>query len=131
VHSLSASLQDMDISVKYDDRDTQRPGFKFAEGEMKGVPLRVAVGARDMKKGKLTVARRDKKTKETGMKEGQAVTIENLLGTIQENIYHKALAFRNEHITGVNSYEEFKEILETKGGFVSCHWDGTVETEKR
>ena len=131
VHSLSASLQDMDISVKYDDRDTQRPGFKFAEWEMKGVPLRVAVGARDMQNGTVELARRDTQTKETVSQEGLAVTIENLLGIIQENIYHKALSFRNEHITEVNSYEEFKEILETKGGFVSCHWDGTVETEKR
>lgn len=131
VHSLSAALQDMDISVKYDDRDTQRPGFKFAEWEMKGVPLRVAVGARDMQNGTVELARRDTQTKETVSQEGLAVTIENLLGIIQENIYHKALSFRNEHITEVNSYEEFKEILETKGGFVSCHWDGTVETEKR
>ncbi|MCC2598183.1 proline--tRNA ligase [Sphingobacterium sp. FBM7-1] len=131
VNSLSASLQDMDISVKYDDRDTQRPGFKFAEWEMKGVPLRVAVGARDMQNGTVELARRDTQTKETVSQEGLAVTIENLLGIIQENIYHKALSFRNEHITEVNSYEEFKEILETKGGFVSCHWDGTVETEKR
>ena len=131
VNSLSASLQDMDISVKYDDRDTQRPGFKFAEWEMKGVPLRVAVGTRDMQNGTVELARRDTQTKETVSQEGLAVTIENLLGIIQENIYHKALSFRNEHITEVNSYEEFKEILETKGGFVSCHWDGTVETEKR
>ncbi|PRD56118.1 proline--tRNA ligase [Sphingobacterium gobiense] len=131
VRTLTSELQDMDISVKYDDRDTQRPGFKFAEWEMKGVPLRVAVGARDMQNGTVELARRDTQTKETVSQEGLAVTIENLLGIIQENIYHKALSFRDEHITEVNSYAEFKEVLEHKGGFISCHWDGTVETEKR
>lgn len=131
VHTLTDELNGVDISVKYDDRDTQRPGFKFAEWEMKGVPLRVAVGARDMQNGTVELARRDTQTKETVSQEGLAVTIENLLGIIQENIYHKALSFRNEHITEVNSYDEFKEVLETKGGFISCHWDGTVETEKR
>ena len=131
VKTLTDELQGMDISVKYDDRDTQRPGFKFAEWEMKGVPLRVAVGARDMQNGTVELARRDIQSKETVSQEGLAVTIENLLGIIQENIYHKALSFRSEHITEVNSYEEFKELLESKGGFISCHWDGTVETEKR
>jgi prolyl-tRNA synthetase len=131
VNTLTAELQGMHISVKYDDRDTQRPGFKFAEWEMKGVPLRVAVGARDMQNGTVELARRDTQTKETVSQEGLAVTIENLLGIIQENIYHKALSFRSEHITEVNSYEEFKDVLENKGGFISCHWDGTVETEKR
>ncbi len=131
VNKLTSELQDMDISIKYDDRDTQRPGFKFAEWEMKGVPLRVAVGARDMQNGTVELARRDTQTKETVSQEGLAVTIENLLGIIQENIYHKALSFRSEHITEVNSYEEFKDVLENKGGFISCHWDGTVETEKR
>ncbi|MBD1421568.1 proline--tRNA ligase [Sphingobacterium chuzhouense] len=131
VNKLTSELQDMDISIKYDDRDTQRPGFKFAEWEMKGVPLRVAVGARDIQNGTVELARRDTQTKETVSQEGLAVTIENLLGIIQENIYHKALSFRSEHITEVNSYEEFKDVLENKGGFISCHWDGTVETEKR
>ncbi|MBD1433689.1 proline--tRNA ligase [Sphingobacterium sp. DN00404] len=131
VNKLTSELRDMDISIKYDDRDTQRPGFKFAEWEMKGVPLRVAVGARDMQNGTVELARRDTQTKETVSQEGLAVTIENLLGIIQENIYHKALSFRSEHITEVNSYEEFKDVLENKGGFISCHWDGTVETEKR
>lgn len=131
VHTLTDELKGMDISVKYDDRDTQRPGFKFAEWEMKGVPLRVAVGARDLQNGTVELARRDTQTKETVSQEGLAVTIENLLGIIQENIYHKALSFRNEHITEVNSYDEFKDVLETKGGFISCHWDGSVDTEKR
>jgi len=131
VDQLNAELKAKDISVKYDDRDTQRPGFKFAEWELKGVPLRLAVGARDLQNGTVELARRDTQTKETISQEGLADTIENLLEAIQDNIFQKALNFRNEHITEVNSYEEFKEVLETKGGFVSCHWDGTVETEKR
>lgn len=131
VSELTGELKGKDISVKYDDRDTQRPGFKFAEWELKGVPLRVAIGSRDMQNGTVELARRDIQSKETVSQEGLSVTIENLLGIIQENIYKKALDFRDSHITEVNSYEEFKEVLENKGGFISCHWDGTVETEKR
>jgi len=131
VHQLTAELKGKDVSVKYDDRDTQRPGFKFAEWELKGVPLRVAVGTRDMQNGTVELARRDTQTKETVAQAGLAATIERLLETIQENIYQKALDYRDAHITEVNSYEEFKEVLESKGGFISCHWDGTVETEKR
>ncbi|MGJ1268145.1 proline--tRNA ligase [Sphingobacterium spiritivorum] len=131
VDGLSAELKAKNISVKYDDRDTQRPGFKFAEWELKGVPLRVAVGARDMQNGTVELARRDTQTKETVSQEGLSGLIEGLLDTIQENIFQKALTFRDSHITEVNSYEEFKDVLENKGGFISCHWDGTVETEKR
>lgn len=131
VNELTQQLKGMDISVKYDDRDTQRPGFKFAEWELKGVPLRVAVGSRDLQNGTVELARRDTQTKETVSQEGLAVTIENLLGIIQENIFQKALDYRNSHITEVNSYDEFKNVLESKGGFISCHWDGSVETEKR
>ncbi len=131
VTTLTQELKGMDISVKYDDRDTQRPGFKFAEWELKGVPLRIAIGSRDMENGTVELARRDVQSKETVSQEGLAVTIENLLGIIQENIYQKARDFRDSHITSVDSYEEFKEVLENKGGFISCHWDGTVETEKR
>ena len=131
VDGLSAELKAKNISVKYDDRDTQRPGFKFAEWELKGVPLRVAVGARDMQNGTVELARRDTQTKETVSQEGLSALIEGLLDTIQENIFQKALTFRDSHITEVNSYEEFKDVLENKGGFISCHWDGTVETEKR
>lgn len=131
VNELNMELKAKEISVKYDDRDTQRPGFKFAEWELKGVPLRVAIGSRDMQNGTVELARRDIQSKETVSQEGLAVTIENLLGIIQENIYQKARDFRDSHITEVNSYEEFKEVLENKGGFISCHWDGTVETEKR
>lgn len=131
VEKLRAELKGKDITIKYDDRDTQRPGFKFAEWELKGVPVRVAVGARDMQNGTVELARRDKQTKETVSQEGLALTIERLLEDIQKNIYQKAFDFRASHTTEVNSYEEFKEVLETKGGFISCHWDGTVETEKR
>lgn len=131
VTSLQAELKSKDISVKYDDRDTQRPGFKFAEWELKGVPVRVAVGARDMQNGTVELARRDKQTKETVGQEGLSNRIQLLLEDIQQHMYQKAFDFRETHTTEVNSYEEFKQVIETKGGFVSCHWDGTVETEKR
>lgn len=131
VDNLNTELKAKGISVKYDDRDTQRPGFKFAEWELKGVPLRLAIGARDMQNGTVELARRDTQTKETVSQEGLADNIESLLDAIQENIFQKALNFRDSHITEVASYDEFKEILDTKGGFVSCFWDGEVETEKR
>ncbi|WP_312135298.1 proline--tRNA ligase [Sphingobacterium sp.] len=131
VDCLSAELKNLGISIKYDDRDTQRPGFKFAEWELKGVPLRVAIGARDMQNGTVELARRDTQTKETVEQVGLANRIHALLDEIQDNIYQKALNFRDSHITEVNSYDEFKTLLEEKGGFLSCHWDGTVETEKR
>ena len=131
VNNLRVELKGKDISVKYDDRDTQRPGFKFAEWELKGVPVRVAIGARDLENGTVELARRDTQTKETVQQDGLANTIEQLLVDIQANIYNKAFNYRAEHTTEVNSYEEFKEVLEGKAGFISCHWDGTVETEKR
>lgn len=131
VDQLSAALKQLDIRVKYDDRDTQRPGFKFAEWELKGVPLRVALGSRDMQNGTVELARRDTQTKETVQQAGLPDRIAALLGEIQDNIYNKALTFRDEHIIEVNSYDEFKQVLEEKGGFISAHWDGTVETEKR
>lgn len=131
VNTLTAEFKAKDISFKYDDRDTQRPGFKFAEWELKGVPLRIALGARDMQNGTVELARRDTQTKETVNQAGLSDKIEKLLVEIQENIFEKALTYRDSHITEVNSYDEFKEMLESKGGFLSCHWDGTVETEKR
>jgi len=130
IDALSGELKSKNISVKYDDRDTQRPGFKFAEWELKGVPLRLAIGARDMQNGTAELARRDTQTKETVEQAGLADRIEGLLTEIQENIFKKALDYRDSHITEVNSYDEFKEVLETKAGFISCHWYGTVETEK-
>lgn len=131
VDQLTAALKQLDIRVKYDDRDTQRPGFKFAEWELKGVPLRVALGSRDMQNGTVELARRDTQTKETVQQAGLPDRIAALLEEIQDNIYNKALTYRDEHITEVNSYDEFKQVLEEKGGFISAHWDGTVETEKR
>lgn len=131
VDELIPRLKGFGISVKYDDRDSQRPGFKFAEYELKGVPIRLAIGARDMENGTVELARRDTKEKLTVPQEGLAEYIFQMLAQIQQNIYDKALKFRDEHITEANSYEEFKELLETKTGFIAAHWDGTAETEKR
>src|SRR5690606_28429061 len=128
--TLIAELKAKGISVKYDDRDTQRPGFKFAEWELKGVPVRIAVGTRDMQNGTVELARRDTQTKETVPQEGLAGHIEQLLADIQRDIYAKALAFRESHTVEVNTYDEFKAVLDGDGGFVSAHWDGTVETEQ-
>lgn len=129
--TLSKELKAKNISVKFDKRDTHRPGAKFAEYELKGVPLRVAIGSRDMQNGTVELARRDTKTKETVNQEGLAATIENLLEEIQQNIYQKALDFRSANITKVDDYEEFKRLLDEKPGFLSAHWDGTPETEQR
>lgn len=130
VDELIPKLKGLGISVKYDDRDSQRPGFKFAEYELKGVPIRLAIGGRDMENGTVELARRDTKEKSTVPQEGLDIYIANLLNEIQENIYNKAYQFREEHITEANSYEEFKGLLDGKTGFISAHWDGTAETEK-
>ena len=130
VAPLVKELRSKGISVKYDNRDTQKPGFKFNEYELKGVPVRLAIGQRDMDNGTYEVARRDTFEKET-VKGAEVVSrIEFLLEDIQTNIHNKALEYRKAHITEVNSYGEFKEILESKGGFLSAHWDGTAETEE-
>ncbi len=131
VDKLLPKLKAMGISVKYDDRDTQRPGFKFAEYELKGVPVRVAIGARDMENQTVEVARRDTREKQTVTQEGLEIYLAQLLNEIQENIYKKAETFRDEHITEANSYEEFKELLDGKAGFIAAHWDGTPETEQK
>lgn len=131
VDELLPRLKGFGVSVKYDDRDSQRPGFKFAEYELKGVPVRVAIGARDMQNGTVELARRDTKEKFTVPQEGLAEYIFQMLAQIQQNIFDRALKFRDEHITEANSYEEFKKLLETKTGFIAAHWDGTAETEKR
>ncbi len=128
---LISELKAKGISVKFDDRDTQRPGFKFAEWELKGVPLRVAIGGRDMENKTVEIARRDTQTKETVSQENLDQYIKELLNEIQENLFTKAFNFRNEHVTEVNSFDEFKEVLETKGGFLLAHWDGTPETEEQ
>ena len=121
----------MGISVKYDSRDSQRPGFKFAEYELKGVPIRLAIGARDMENKTVELARRDTREKFTVSQENLDVYLANLLEEIQENIYNRAHQFREEHTTEANSYDEFKELLDGKTGFISAHWDGTAETEKQ
>jgi prolyl-tRNA synthetase len=128
---LTNELKPHGVTVKFDSRETQRPGFKFAEWELKGVPLRIAVGGRDLENGTVELSRRDTQTKETVSQEGLTSRVLNLLDEIQENIYKKAYDFRATHTTEVNSYEEFKKVLDEKGGFVAAHWDGTVETEKR
>ena len=131
VNDLTAKLRKLKISVKYDDRTTQKPGFKFAEWELKGVPVRIAVGPKDLENGTFEVARRDTLTKEVVAAEGIVIYINDLLEQIQTDLFNKALDYRNTHITEVNSFEEFKEVLDGKAGFVSAHWDGTAATEEK
>lgn len=131
VNELTKALRKKGISVKYDDRDTHKPGFKFNEYELKGVPVRVAVGPKDLESGTYEIARRDTLTKEVVAKEGVEQYIADLLETIQTDLFNKAIDYRATHTTEVNDFEEFKEILNTKGGFVSAHWDGSAETEER
>ncbi len=130
-NDLIIELKKLKISVKFDNRTTQKPGFKFAEWELKGVPLRIAIGPKDLENGTFEVARRDILTKEIVSKEVIATYINEKLETIQTEMFEKALEYRKNHITEVNSFEEFKEVLENKGGFVSAHWDGTPETEDK
>lgn len=129
VKELESKLKSKGISSKFDDDDQNKPGWKFAEYELKGVPVRVAIGPKDLEKGSVEIARRDTLTKETQPLDGVDGYIANLLNTIQTDMYNKALKFREENITEVNSYEEFKKVLEEKGGFISAHWDGTDEEE--
>lgn len=124
-------LQQHNIPAKFDDRDTQKPGWKFAEYELKGVPIRIAIGPKDVAANTVEIARRDTLEKQTCPDDKILDTIQFLLTDIQNNLYKRALQFREEHTTEVNSFEEFKEVLETKGGFVSAHWDGTPETEEK
>jgi prolyl-tRNA synthetase len=131
VDALVSKLRKLNISVKYDNRTTQKPGFKFAEYELKGVPVRIAVGPNDLENGTFEVARRDNLSKEIVSKEGIVEYVQTLLEQIQENLFNRALTYRDSHITEVNSFEEFKDVLENKGGFVSAHWDGTGETEEK
>ena len=126
---IMKALKALGIRVKYDDNDNSRPGWKFAEYELKGVPVRVALGARDLQNNVVEIARRDNKTKETISLEGVVAYIQNLLADIQQNMYNKAAAYREQHITRVDKWEEFERLLDEKGGFLSAHWDGTVETE--
>ncbi len=129
--ALQKALRAKGISVKYDDRTEYKPGWKFAEYELKGVPVRVALGARDLENGTAEIARRDTLTKETMPLENLDQYISDLLETIQKDIYNRAREYRDTHITKADRYDEFKEILETKGGFIAAHWDGTAEEEEQ
>ncbi|KIA94017.1 MULTISPECIES: proline--tRNA ligase [unclassified Flavobacterium] len=131
VNELVSQLRKLNIAVKYDDRTTQKPGFKFNEYELKGVPIRIAVGPKDLENGTFEIARRDTLTKETVSKDGIVTYVNDLLSQIQVDLYNKALDYRNTHITEVNNFDEFKDVLENKGGFVSAHWDGTAATEEK
>ena len=131
VNELVKQLRTIGVSVKFDNRTNLKPGFKFNEYELKGVPIRLAIGPKDLENGTYEVARRDTLTKETISKDGIENYIKNLLETIQSDLYTKALNFRNEHITEVNTWDEFVDVLENKTGFILAHWDGTPETEEK
>ena len=131
INPLVAELRSKNISVKFDDRDTHKPGFKFNEYELKGVPVRLALGNRDLENGTIEIARRDTLEKLSVPIDSVVARIEALLPEIQENIYNKAKNHQQEHITKVDSYDEFKKVLEEKGGFLAAFWDGTKETEEK
>ena len=131
VQEIMQGLKSYGIRVKYDDNENARPGWKFAEYELKGVPVRIAIGARDLQNNVVEVARRDTKEKQSISLDGISGYVKNLLEEIQQNLYNKAKSFREEHITTVNCWEDFVKVLDEKGGFVSAHWDGTAETEER
>ena len=130
-NGLVAQFKKLNISVKFYNRTTQKPGFKFAEWELKGVPVRVAIGPKDLENGTFEIARRDTLTKEVKPAEGIVSYIQDLLEQIQKDLFNKAVDYRTAHTTEVNSFEEFKDILDNKTGFVSAHWDGTAETEEK
>jgi len=128
---IMIALRSKGISVKYDDRDTFKPGWKFNEHEFKGIPVRVAMGPRDLENGTVEVARRDTLEKSVYQITDLETKIEHLLENIQLNLYQKALAFREDNTFMANTWEEFNTLLDTKGGFISAHWDGTPETEQK
>ncbi|MEZ4909612.1 MAG: proline--tRNA ligase [Saprospiraceae bacterium] len=129
-NSIAYALKAKGISVQIDNDESKRPGFKFAEYEMKGYPVRIGIGMRDLQNNQVEVARRDTKEKYSISLDGIDQHIESLLEDIQKTLFERAKKFRNDHITEVNDFEEFKNVLENKGGFISCHWDGTSETEE-
>ncbi|MEZ4797429.1 MAG: proline--tRNA ligase [Flavobacteriaceae bacterium] len=131
VNNLMSDLRAKGISVKFDNRTTLRPGAKFAQHELQGVPLRIAIGPKDLENGTVELARRDTFTKELVNMNDVVEKVESLMTVIQNELHQKALNFRDNHITEVNSFEEFKEVLENKTGFISAHWDGTTETEEK
>ncbi len=131
VQAIVTNLKALGISVKYDDSDNARPGWKFAEYELKGVPVRMAIGARDLQNNVVEIARRDTKEKQSVSIDGIEVYIKNLLADIQVFMYNKAKQFRDDRITKTDNWDEFVNLLDTKGGFISAHWDGTPETEDK
>jgi prolyl-tRNA synthetase len=130
-NELMKALRAKGVSVKYDNRTSFKPGWKFNEYEMKGVPVRIAIGPKDLENGTVELARRDLLEKQFVAMEDVETMVPALLEEIQNSMYNKALSYRNEHITEVNDFETFKDLLETKTGFLSCHWDGTTETEDK
>jgi prolyl-tRNA synthetase len=126
---IAGLLKSMGIRVKIDMDETKRPGFKFAEYEMKGIPVRLGLGKRDLEQNVIEVARRDTKEKTSVSLDSIDSFVQSLLSDIQSNLLQKAKDFRTEYTTEVENYDQFKEVIEDKGGFVSCHWDGTTETE--
>jgi prolyl-tRNA synthetase len=127
---LAGQLKAVGIRVKFDNNDNNRPGFKFAEYELKGVPVRMAMGLRDLDNNSIEIARRDTKEKTTRSMDGLVAYVKELLEDIQQSMYNKALAYRDEHITRADTMEEFERLLDGKGGFILAHWDGTVATEE-
>ena len=128
---IQSKLNKLGVSVKYDNRDTLRPGAKFAQHELQGVPIRIAIGPKDLENKSVEVSRRDLLSKENVKMDDLIEHIDNLLSDIQENLFKKALKFREDHITQVESFDEFQKVLNEKGGFISAHWDGTNETENK
>lgn len=131
INNLVQQLKALNIRVKYDDNDNARPGWKFAEYEMKGVPVRIAIGARDLANHVVEIARRDTKEKQSVSLDGLDIYIQNLLETVQQNMFNKAKVFRDEHCTNADTWDDFVQLLDTKTGFVNAHWDGTPETEEK
>ena len=129
--TIKKELEALGITVKLDDRDTYKPGWKFAEYEFKGVPVRIGIGPRDVANGSVEIARRDTLTKGSVSRDGLAQHVSALLDDIQTNLYQKALMHRTNNTSEVSNYAEFKNVLEGKGGFIVAHWDGTSETEQK
>ena len=131
VEKIIEALKKLGISIKYDDRDTHKPGWKFAEYELKGVPIRMAMGQRDLQNGTVEIARRDTKAKETISIKDCVSHIQQVLEEMQHSIFNRAMTFKQENTHTVDSYDEFKQVLEEKGGFIYAHWDGSEETEDK
>ena len=130
VDKFSSELKAKGVSIKFDDDSQTKPGWKFAEYELKGVPVRIAIGPKDLEKGHVEVARRDTLEKQFIALDNVSTEVEKLLEDIQTNLFQKAVDFRDSHLTEASTFEEFKDIIENKGGFVSALWDGTEETEE-